>query len=477
MTYRLKVSDDFIPYDQETIIACCTPQGSGALALIRLSGNNSLVIASSLALLSSNKKIHHQETHTIHHGWVVDTNNNRIDEVLFFIMKSPKTFTGQDTVEISCHNNPFIIEAIIQQAIYHGARLAQQGEFTKRALLSGKMDLLQAEAINELIHANTQQALKQSLRQLQGSFSHWVYQIEQDLIKALAFSEASFEFIDEENMTFAPQIHSLITQVQENIATIKKTFDQQQHIRNGIRIALIGCVNAGKSSLFNALLGTDRAIVTHIAGTTRDVIEAGIYRNGAYWTLIDTAGLRKTDNIVEEMGIQKSLEQAHLADIIILVVDPIVAEHDYAIIQSYAQIMEHYNNKIICVQTKQDIHADITWFTSHLVSQSTHKTLIHVASTTRQGIDTLEANIQKQIDYLLSKSESPFLLNQRHFNMLLGLEHILHELTQILAQSNVPYELLSYHLNDALTHISELTGKSISEKGMDAIFRQFCVGK
>ena len=223
-------------------------------------------------------------------------------------MRSPKTFTGQDTVEITCHNNQFIIEEIINLAIANGARLAQQGEFTKRAVFNGKIDLVQAEAINELIHAQTQLALKQSLAQLTGSFSHCLASLEKELLKALALSEASFEFLDEE-MDFAPQIQALISSLQNTITGIKKTFNQQQQIRQGIRIAIIGSVNAGKSSLFNALLNQDRAIVSAIAGTTRDAIEAGVYTKGNYWTLVDTAGLRQTHDIIEQEGIKRSLKR------------------------------------------------------------------------------------------------------------------------------------------------------------------------
>lgn len=452
--------------DQETIIAQCTPTGSGALALLRLSGSHSFAIATAISKLPHNKKIDQLPTHTIEYGWVVDTHGKKIDQVLFFIMAAPHTFTGQDTVEISCHNNPFIIESIIQQAVNAGARLAQPGEFTKRAVLNEKIDLVQAEAINELIHANTQQALKLSLAQLEGTFSHWIKKIERDLIKALAFSEASFEFIDEENLTFDTQISYIIDSTLTTIETIKKTFDQQHHIRSGIRIALIGTVNAGKSSLFNALLNKERSIVTHIAGTTRDSIEAGMYHNGTYWTLIDTAGLRQTNDIVEEIGIKRSWQEAHQADIIILVIDPCANSPEITAL--YDELTARYAHKIIYAQTKQDIVPMQT-------TCAAQETLL-ISSVTRHNICKLEQQIEAKIAALLKNCDAPFLLNKRQFTIMLSLEQKLLT-TKTMCMNSIQYELLSYHLTDALATLSELTGKTITEQGMDAVFREFCVGK
>lgn len=307
-------------HDDETIIAQCTPQGNGAIALLRISGLEAIEVATKISSLASGLPLKNLPSHTIHYGYITNPQGERIDHVMFLLMQGPKTFTGQNTVEITCHNNPFIIQAIIEQALLHGARMAKNGEFTKRAVLNKKIDIIQAEAINELIHANTQFGLKKSLAQLEGSFSHWIEKIQKKLLKALAFSEASFEFIDEE-MSFGPQIKTIITETLNTITSIKKTFEQQLHIRQGVRIALIGSVNAGKSSLFNALLNKERAIVTNIAGTTRDALEAGLYKDGIYWTLIDTAGIRQTEDVIEQEGIKRSLHEAQLADIILLIVD------------------------------------------------------------------------------------------------------------------------------------------------------------
>ncbi len=457
-----------VAFDEETIIAHCTPKGSGALALLRMSGTNALEIASHVGKLVSGIVLSAVQTHTVHYGLVVDVQGTTIDQVMFIVMRAPKTFTGQDVVEITCHNNPFIIEAILQQAIVHGARLAQEGEFTKRAYLNNKIDLIQAEAINELIHANTQDALKKSLAQLEGSFSHFIATIETDLYKALAYSESSFEFLDEE-IEFGAVIQNIIDSTLATISAMKKTFDQQQQIRQGIRIALLGAVNAGKSSLFNALLNKERAIVTPIAGTTRDVIEAGLYKDGNYWTLIDTAGLRNTADVIEQEGIKRSLQEAQQADIILLIYDsarPLLPAEN----EVYQTILQSHSNKIILIRNKVDLpsHANLP--------SPTCIPIIEASGTTKLNIEQIENAIAQKIAALFKNLDSPFLLNKRQFNLLLGLEK---QLTAILPmlEDSIQYELLSHHLRDALAQISELTGKSVSERGMDTVFREFCIGK
>lgn len=454
---------------QEAIIAQCTPKGSGAIALLRVSGPDALTIASRMSVLSSKATIDTVQSHTINVGWVVDEQGEHIDHVMFMVMHAPKTFTGEHVVEITCHNNPFIIESIVQTAIRCGARMAQEGEFTRQAYLNKKIDLLQAEAINELIHANTQQALKKSLAQLGGSLSYHITKLEEQLYAAFALSEASFEFLDDE-IEFGPRIATILQAVMDEIATLKKNFDQQQHIRQGLRIALIGSVNAGKSSLFNALLGKDRAIVTNVAGTTRDVIEAGIYRDGSYWTLIDTAGLRETNDIIEQEGIRRSLHEACLADIILLIYDHsrLLEPREAA---TYATIIDQHADKIIVVHNKIDLPA-----THRLIAPYEITPVINVCAQKPETVAPLKQAICKKVEKLLHNSNAPFLLNQRQFNLVLGLENKIHSIMPML-HGTAQYEIVSYHLKEALEVFAELTGKSVSERCMDAIFKEFCVGK
>lgn len=470
--------------DEDTIIAQATPQGKGAIALLRLSGKNCFEIVNKISKLLSKDKIDQVPSHTIKYGWILDQNNQHIDQVLFSIMKNPKTFTGEDTVEITCHNNPFIIEAIINQALFYGARIAQEGEFTRRAIQNGKLDLIQAESINELINSQTQLALKKSLSQVEGSFSHKINDWEKIILKALAFCQASFEFLDEE-IDFAPQIKKNLEELVQDIINIDRTFNQQQHIKQGIRIALIGSVNSGKSSLFNILLGHPRAIVTDQPGTTRDTLEAGLYKNGNYWTLIDTAGLRTTKDIIEQEGIRRSFLEAQKADIILLIFDSSrkITEAENLV---YKELIKNFYNKIIIIKNKADLpqalsnpelETDNIIISASTCTDSRNSGSKYSDSDLKKNILIIEEEISKKISILFETLESPFLLNKRQFNIINTLKQKIQNIILMLENTNVQYELVAYHLQDALEHSAELTGKSITEDAMDKIFKEFCVGK
>ena len=455
-----------LSHDEQSIIAQCSPKGAGALAILRLTGSDAIAIADRISHFSGNKTLATQSSHTIHYGKVIDAKKNGIDTVIFLLMHGPKTFTGQDTVEITCHNNPFIIEAIINRAIETGARIAQPGEFTRRAVINNKMDLIQAEAINDLIHANSQEGLKRSLSQLEGSLSHAIHSIEQKLVQALALSEASFEFLDEEDLEFHKQIETILQEIMDKISHIRSSFEQQKQIRQGVRIALIGSVNAGKSSLFNRLFGSNRAIVTSQAGTTRDVIEAGLYRDGLYWTIIDTAGLRQADDHIEKEGIKRSYQEAEKADIILLIKDSSrpLSQEEIAI---YSEIEQRHLSKIISLYSKADMV-----FKGFIPDPQS----LHISVHDSHSTDQLTEKIQAKIKALFETDGSNYLLTQRQNSLLIRLENKLQEV-QSLIQSDCQYELVSHQLNDALSDLSELTGKTISEAAMDAVFREFCVGK
>jgi tRNA modification GTPase len=455
-----------LTHDEQTIIAQCTPKGSGAIALLRISGLDAIEIASSISKLPGAKTLSEMPTHTIHFGYVINEHGLHIDQVLFLLMHAPKTFTGQDTVEITCHNNPFIISDIIRAAITAGARIAENGEFTRRAVQQNKIDLLQAEAINELIHANTTIALKQSMAQLEGSLSCWVIEFENLLLNALALTNASFEFLDDE-ISFGPQIQGIIATLRTKTKALHASFDQQQQIRSGVRIAILGSVNAGKSSLFNALLARDRAIVTNIPGTTRDTIEAGLYKDGNYWTLIDTAGIRQTADAIENQGIERSLKEAVNADIIILVLDTSRALTDYER-EFYLQCINQHQDKIILVRNKVDDALD--------KSQTFGQTCIDCSCKTKQNIEAIEKAVATKIVTLFDSIKAPFLLNERQIYLLGTLDQKLCTI-ESMVQEPIQYEIVSAHIKDALALICELTGKTISDKTMDKIFSQFCVGK
>lgn len=455
------------------IVAQCTPSGSGAIALLRVSGPDSIKCIAQCSLLSSKKLLQDVVTHTIHHGWVVNNNQEMLDEVMFIVMHAPRTFTGETTVEITCHNNQFIIEAIIQRVIACGARLAHNGEFSRQAVLNNKMDIIQAEAINDLINAHSQEALKRSLAQVQGSLSSWLQLIEKDLLKALALCEASFEFL-EEDMDFSEQLKNSLTTV---LTTLKNLTNnaQQNHMREGIKIAIIGSVNAGKSSLFNALLGKNRAIVTPIAGTTRDVIEASFYHDGLYWTFIDTAGLRQTDDVIEQEGIKKSHQEAAVADLVLLVVDNsrTITPEEFIV---YQNLIEKFQDKIIKVKNKTDIVLEKENYNLNDKFIKLFSDALLVSNKNQDAINALKDSIALFVNKLINNNNCPFLLNKRQLTLLstcqLELESLL-----CLFEKTLEYELVAHHLKNILETLSELTGRSINEKMLDTIFKEFCVGK
>lgn len=456
---------------EQCIVALCTPQGPGALALIRLSGVDAVSVADKLAQLPSRKSLTSQKSHTIHFGYVVDDQEQHIDQVLFLLMKAPRTFTGQDVVEITCHNNQFLVEKIIDRALQCGARLAANGEFAQRAVMTGKMDLVQAEAMNDLIHAQTEESLKYSLGQLEGTFSAWIQSVEQAVLEMLAFCEASFEFLDEE-MDFSGDIRTkmdaLITKVKELLVTYPK----QQYIKEGVRIALVGSVNAGKSSLFNALVNKDRAIVTDIAGTTRDIIESGMYKNGGFLTFVDTAGIRQTDDRIEKEGIDRSFYETKSADIILLVLDgskELTDEYKVA----YQQILDQQKSKVIVVVNKSD-QQQVNVLDQ--LSDSDDVSVVHVSAKEKQNIDELHAALDTKTTALKDAGNVSCLLNQRQYSLLSQFQEGLEAIMPML-QYPVDYELVSYHLRDSLQSLSEMTGRSVREAAMDKVFQSFCVGK
>ena len=454
--------------DDQTIVALCSPKGSGAVGLIRLSGVDAFLIADKMSKLASNQIISSKPSHTISYGFVVDEKQEPIDQVLFLVMHGPKTFTGQNIVEITCHNNQFLIEQIIDRAIACGARLAGNGEFTQRAVMLGKIDLIQAEAVNDLIHAQNAESLKYSLAQLQGSLSSWVAEIESATLEILAFCEASFEFLDEE-MEFGADILQKLHSLIEKITKLLITYPKQQYIKEGVKVALIGLANAGKSSLFNALLDKNRSIVTPIAGTTRDSIEAGIYKENQFFTLIDTAGIRQTQDIIEKYGIDRSFEQAAHADILLLIIDGSIQLSTEEIL-AYKNLIEKYQTKTILVYNKIDLPQ---------IQKSLDLLKNHISVSTKQPetIKQLYTAILEKTKALKDSSSITCLLNQRQHDLLVHFKNQLMEIVPMVEQRRIDYELVIYRLQEALQSLSDMTGRSVSQAAFDKIFSSFCVGK
>lgn len=464
--------------DAQAIVALCTPRGSGAIALIRLSGDNAVQVAGGIARLSSGNTLAQSPTHTIHHGHIIDQKNNNeiIDSVLFLLMRGPKTFTGQDTVEVTCHNNSFIIERILNLAVAHGARPAGPGEFSRRAFLQGKIDLVQAEAINDLLSAQTEQALRQSMSMLTGSLSQSVTNIQAQLVSLLGYVEASFEFLDEEqrDLDFNQAIIQRTSSILEQIKEMRAHFAHQKQVKEGIRIAVLGIVNAGKSTLFNALVKKERAIVANVAGTTRDSIEESVYSNGNFLLFVDTAGMRQTDDVIEQMGIERSFAQAAHADVILLVID---ATRALTVQQAeqYEALINQYGSKIIMVINKVDEQVSGQEHSFSLASWP-NLPVLKVCAKQSIGIDLLHQAIEHKIQELFAEMNSPFLLNQRQFKLLTEIEARLEFIANSYSDG-IHYELVAYKVKDLLEKVSELTGRNVTEQVLDTVFSEFCVGK
>lgn len=455
----------------DTIVALCTPQGSGALALIRISGPHSWQVGQQFIRLKSGKLLCDIASHTIHAAVVYD-HDEHIDEVMVIAMRGPRTFTGYDTLEITCHNNPYIIQAIINTCIKNGARPAQNGEFTRQAYDNKKIDLLQAEAINELISAETQAAIKRSLSQLTGSLSAKITLIEDLLCKSIAWCESSFEFLDDAG-DFYQEVVQFLKFINDLIEPIISGYAAQKQIRQGYRIALIGSVNAGKSSLFNLLIGQKRAIVTPVAGTTRDSIESTVLLGDKTITFIDTAGLRTTHDIIEQEGIERSYQEAHASDIILLVIDGSkeITQQEKSI---YNDLWAKYSPKIICVQNKMDLWSKKRAFFEDLIIEP-----LLISTQNNRQRELLASNIIRKLDSLWQYKELPFLINKRHYELLTTVFHDITGVLKILEQAGASphYELVSLKLRQALEKLSEMTGKTVSEQALDRVFKEFCVGK
>jgi len=450
------------------IVAQCTPKGAGAIAIVRLSGQGVFDIVARMSQLSGKKTILNLSSQSISYGFVLDHRSKKIDEVLFLVMRRPRTFTGEDTIEINCHNNQLIVEEIIATAIHFGARHAMPGEFTKRAVLNGKIDIVQAEAIHELIVASSSEQLRIALAQKEGSLSAYIATIEQMIYEILCFAQASFEFIEEENPEFYEHILQKISAVQDKILHIRSYFNQQQRIKEGMRIAIIGSVNAGKSSLFNALLKKNRALVSDTPGTTRDSIESNLFRDGIQFTLIDTAGIRKTNDKIEESGIKRSLEEAALADVILLVIG-VDSLHDAQEQAAYQELYQQYKEKTLIVISKNDLTA------TQPIQLNFADTVLPVSIFQEKSIDLLEKIILNRSKKLHGET-TPFLISTRQFHLLLSIEELLKNMKKNLEQAK-SYELIAADAVQALQIIAQVTGKTIQERGMDAIFERFCVGK
>ncbi|WP_305952756.1 tRNA uridine-5-carboxymethylaminomethyl(34) synthesis GTPase MnmE [Emticicia oligotrophica] len=436
----------------ETICALSTPQGIGAIGVIRVSGERTFEIVNKIF---KGKDLTKVDSHTIHFGTIRD-GGVIVDEVLIAVFKTPKSFTKEDVVEISCHGSDYIIRYILKLLLQNGCRMAQAGEFTQRAFLNGQFDLVQAEAVADLIAADSEAAHKTAMSLMRGGFSNQLKALREELIHFASLVELELDF-GEEDVEFAERddLKSLILKIQNFLKNLIDSFDAGNVIKEGLPVAIIGPPNAGKSTLLNILLNEEKAIVTEIAGTTRDVIEDVLFIDGIKFRFIDTAGIRETKDVVESIGIERSKDAMRRAEIVLLLSDSEDSNEDF--------ISEFDEDKIIRVRNKID-----------LVGKAENVESLAISAKNNIGIDELKAAIVAKAK--TKKQADTMLTNLRHYEHLVKANEALSEVLNGL-DLGITGDFLAQDIRLSLHHLGEITGAISSDDLLANIFSKFCIGK
>lgn len=455
----------------ETIAAIATPFGSGGIGIVRISGDRALEIGGRVFVSAKGKQVSDFATHTVHYGKAVGVGGETIDEVLLTYMKAPHSYTGEDVVEISCHGGVTSVKNILKAVTGQGARLAGRGEFTKRAFLNGKLDLAKAEAVIDIINSKTDRALGVAVNQLEGSLSRKIDEIREKLVTVMAYVEAETDFPEDDVSGLSTdEVMEKLLLAKSELEKLLKTADTGKLVRDGITTAIVGRPNVGKSSLLNALSGRERAIVTDIPGTTRDVIEEYVTIGGAVLRLLDTAGIRETGDAVEKIGVDRALDSAKKAELVLFVADlsSSPSAEDKAIISSLKE------QKVIVVLNKTD--KEIKGAGEEYSALSSFPT-VRISAAKEEGIDILAAEIEKLFNLgMLDHSTDALLTNLRHVESITRASESVNKAIEALRQG-IPPDMLYVDLFDALSALGEVVGMSVSEEVVDKIFEKFCVGK
>lgn len=451
----------------KTIAAIATPPGVGGIAIIRISGNKAIEIADKI--FRGKKKLKDADTHTIHYGFIVDTSGEKIDEVLVSIMHAPKTFTREDVVEINTHGGINASRSVMKELIRAGAFPAEAGEFTKRAFLNGRIDLSGAEAVIDIINAKTQLAAKNALSQAEGSLFRGIENIRSSLVNLAASIQVSIDYPDEElEDIHESDILSKILIEKDNISKLLSTAQSGKVISEGIQTAIIGKPNVGKSSLLNFLAHEERAIVTEIAGTTRDIITEAVNLDGVILNLLDTAGIRKTTDEIEKIGIERSKRSIEESDIIFVILDAEtgLSETDFEILEDTSQ-----SERIILIN-KSDICKP-----SFINELPADEEIIQISAKNGMGIDKLSEYLKNRYELgNIGQNDTCVITNLRHTAALSRAKDALSRMENDLL-TGIPSDLLTIDLNIAIDALGEITGTTISEDIVNSIFHNFCVGK
>ena len=458
----------------DTIVALATPSGAGAIAVIRVSGPEAIKIVAPLFKAKSNKNIQDQPSHTLHLGNLMD-GARILDEVLISIFHGPKSYTGEHTIEISCHGSSYIQQEIIQLLIRKGCRTAEAGEFTLRAFLNGKMDLSQAEAVADLISSENQASHQLAMQQMRGGFSNEIEKLRQELLDFASLIELELDFA-EEDVEFAnrDEFMRLVTKIQNVLKKLIDSFAVGNVIKNGIPVAIVGEPNVGKSTLLNALLNEERAIVSEIAGTTRDSIEDEISIGGVGFRFIDTAGIRETQDIIEGLGIKRTFEKIAQAQVVVFLLD---AEKFKIQGSKFKVEIEKIQNKfpdkpLLIVANKTDKLSETE--TSNLISQISN--LISISAKKNIGVEGLKAKLLEFVNIGELRNNNTIVTNSRHYNALLSALEEINKVQEGL-NNNLSGDLLAIDIRQALYHFGEITGQVTNDELLGNIFANFCIGK
>ena len=462
--------------DQLTICAIATSPGMGAIATIRLSGEKAFEIADSVFQSpKSGKKLADQQPNTLHFGSIAD-GNELIDEVVVSIFRTPHSFTGEDVVEITCHGSVYIQQRILQLLITKGARMALPGEFTQRAFLNGKMDLSQAEAVADLIASTNRAAQKVAINQMRGGFSSELTNLRGELLHFIAMIELELDF-SEEDVEFADrdQLKKLVSKIEAILRKLKDSFQLGNVIKNGIPVAIVGETNVGKSTLLNALLNEEKAIVSDIHGTTRDVIEDVVNIHGTAFRFFDTAGIRETTDQIETLGIERSYSKLDLATVVILVVD---TQNDFNIIsQRIEKIRKRIDSQqLIIAANKMDRGLTETISGLEKMPLLTNEKLVFIAAKQKKNLDLLISEMQHAVSLDSLSEDAMIVTNVRHFEALSkALESI--ERVQLGLENLISGDFLAQDIRECLHYLGEITGEISNDEILGHIFKNFCIGK
>lgn len=455
-----------------TIAAIATAVSPAGLSVIRISGEEAFSIIDKIyRSKSGHKKLSEQQSHTIHYGYIYD-GEEMIDEVLVLLMRAPKTFTKEDTVEIDCHGGILVTRKILDTVVKYGASLAQPGEFTKRAFLNGRMDLSEAEAVLDVIHAKNEFALQASVKQLKGSVAKKIRELRNDILDSIAFIESALD--DPEHISiegYDEQLKEILIKMQKELKRLATQYQNGKMLSEGIKTVILGKPNAGKSSLMNRLTGQERAIVTEIAGTTRDTLEEQVQIGGIGFQMIDTAGIRNTADVVEKIGVERAKQAAEEADLILYVVDASqpLDESDLEIISMIEQ------KKAIILLNKTDLEPKLT--VKELQNRCPSHPILMISAKTEEGMENLETTLQQMfLEGKISFNDEVYITNARHKecldNSIKSIEKVLESI-----EAGLPEDFYTIDLMDAYSSLGLILGEAVEEDLVNRIFSKFCMGK